>query len=629
MAELSYNSWWIADPDDANYPHAPTTRLIDLNTLEQNKDGFGWGVIDDPLIEENAFDEVMLGNMNEDGDLQASARQRNPDLVLRLVYRTNEAAGGMDKIIEDLQLLSDALNRRGVIACQLKGLDAVRYYDYFRSPITQLLRGQAGAMYTLAKWLTEAHGMPLRLNIKPYPRLARVDGSSQAIENDLGLRDVLITNPGNRRSECVLTVVPSSGSLCGYRYGIRSKGNLTEFRTLYHRGASSWTSLGSDTTLAALSDGIGDQAAICTFATTPERARRFRDTRTATDPTALEGTFKAYLRLRPTGGTTQGRYKVQLRYGFAALAYALESKEVVVLDYRDMDTANYIEVDLGLVHVPPGVTKLVMDVWAERVDGDVSLGFSEIVLEPADYHRSFVTVPGLRLGSWGRTFFAADELGGTGALKRDHYRLNANGELARIAPTNGIVLPAGTHSVTFDTMLREPNEAERKIGELRIVRDPGGSPVTVKTLALRSKKNRVFTHRERTIFFDVTAGEEAALTKWQFHVVYTDTTKTGRRIHVLDLTHRWQQAVTSADPVVIDSFDRRAYVENSGVPSWPIVHENEVPMLPPGDSVIIVTALDVFTNQGYLDIDEREPTPKVVRDRAGSVTADIYPRVTH
>lgn len=326
---------------------------------------------------------------------------------------------------------------------------------------------------------------------------------------------------------------------------------------------------------------------------------------------------------RVSGGS---EYKAQLRSGFTTDDIVMISNDVVEMDWRDVDSQGFTEIDLGLITVPEGAAQLVLDFWASQESGDQNLATDQLILIPAQEQFCTVSVPGFRMGSWGRERFDADELDGTGTLVRGTYRLNASGEIGRTFPTAGFAYPAGIHTFIADVSLRNDPGASIEVAKMEVYETTTAQ--VVKSLTLRTKKNQLWTHHERKLNWSVSAGDVIAGKKYVLRVRQTSTAS-GRRTQIHDFTHKFLQTVTSSNSIIIDSLNRRAYVETSTAAAFPLVMEGEWPMAPPGGSRWVFQIIDAPTDPGYMDLDEREVVGKSVLARAASVQIDTSPRGTH
>lgn len=654
MVAATKNELWIADPADVAYPFEPTTRLIDLNLLECELPSSllgGFWMIDAPRFA-RPFRAEDVGTIGYDGDFRTGYGYGDAVLAMRIGLK-NLATEDALAAARDL---ATALHRKGVLAFQLKGTEDVEYFDYRASPLGELIDGRTGGIYQLVKWLTHAEGMELNLAAYPWPRLAPVDGlvdadgvrlESVTIDNSATGRHFTIDNPGNKPAEVIVTVTPDSGLLAGTGYAIRDHGNLTEFGTIYGKASADASVLNSDdapakyhdTTVEAVTDATGGQAQVIDFATWESMARRFRDPRTVVDATALAGVYKVKGRIAQLEVADRSKFRVRLLHGFTNDDYLQEAGPRIDLDFRDVDTENFSLIDLGYVVVPEGATKVVLDLWAARLDGDSKLAVDQLELLPADFlNVHAVSVPGHRMGKQSRTVFDADELTGTGRLRKGAYQLNENGEIARTTPAAGFQLTAGVHCVELDYALREPddpaltddpNPTEKEIGKLRVIEDPTGAATVVKSIVLRCRKNAQWTRRTRKLFFNVTPGDEAANKEYRFEVEFTAATESGRRIDVNEMEHSFVAAITEDRPLVIDSWLRYAYAADAGAPGFSVNHENEFPLAPPGRSTWVMPQITLPTDPGYDDLDDREPVGRDELTQSAAVAVTLIPRRSH
>lgn len=636
------NRLFIADPDDVNYPEAPTTSVIEFADADCDPETPGFAFIDAPHFGADPFDSVSLAAYGHDGDAQAGHRRGDRDLSFSLIYKEKP----IEEIIADLQIFSTAVESHGVLGWQMKGTDDLLYFDFKPSPIPHLLRGQRGGVYRLVTAMLEADGIPIRLICHPWPRSAPVDasGGAIAVHNESGSRTIFLSNPGNKPSEIKISLDVETGNYAGVRASIRSQGDLTEYAAIHAQATSGADFTDTyDTAVAAVSDAEGGSCAVTDFATVPTMEKRLRVPIPMTDPTALQGVHLCFARLVPINGATRGRYNVQLRYGFTSDPYAMQIRPKVELDFRDVNPQNFVEVFLGLVVVPRASGAVYLDLYEEQLSGDYDLAVDQLILDPADWWHSYCTVPGHRLGSWSRSLFEAEELAGDGTLKRDTYRINTTGDVARIEPVAGIPLAAGIHAFELEATIREPdddsitdgdNPTEKTIGTFEIFEVTGST--IERTVNLRNKKNRRWTKVDRTIYFEVSAADVTAGKRYRARVVFSAATLSGRRIQVHNFKHRFVRAITPTSPFEIDSNlwlesrDRGSRaVDGAGARLFPMVLENDPPLAPPGDSVLVISGIQMPVDPGYGDLDEREPLGRSILDPETNVSVTVTPRWSH
>lgn len=635
MTTYAYTRLLVADPDDANYPLAPTTALIDLNLQEQNLTGFG--IQDNPDHDSDTFESVSLASEGFDGDQYATGRQRSRILSWPLSHSRDSS---IDDIIGDIRDLAEALDRSNVLIYQPVGSAEVLYWDIDPNGYPEYLRGQERGLFRVAKALLD-RDIPLQFKAHPHPRTAPV--VSDWIEFDNAARAIELNNPGNKKSEVKLEFKPDSGSLCGVRIGLRALGNLTEYPD--HLGAplaDASATLKTDAADLTIADSSGAslEAVAVDFVTQETMARRVRVEETFTDPTSMEGTHMLYLRHMIVDNGDPSKFRGLIRYGFTDADMVMERTERVDLDWRDISTPNFVEQEMGLITIPKGATQIVYDVYIERVNGDSDIVLDFVPFDPADYYHSYIGIPGFREGSWHHETFEADELDGDGTLKRGTYRLNEINEYGRTFPTAGFAWPAGVHEVRADVTVVEPydstvdedvtpNPTEKEIGKLIVERDTGGGFADWKSIKLRNRKNQTEVRLDRGFRVSVSAGDVSSNYKYRIKVEQTAATLDGRAIRIHDLTHRFAEAITTDLPAVIDSYERTAQAEADDATAFPLIPENGPLLLPPGDSVLVATMIDLPSDPGYDSIDELESLGRVVLSRSGTLRYTVIPRWSH
>lgn len=639
MAVQGFTDAFIALPDGAGWPDTPTERWIDLSTLERNCDDTGFGLVDSGAsidFGDDSFEDVELSSAKIDGDRQVAARHRSRIVTIPLLYK-----GEAGQALADLRRLGEAVWRRGILVFQLEGEAEPEYWDFVKSPTAEALTGRSRDLFRITQMLMNEQGWPLRLKCYPNPRTAPVVFGPFDITNAVDDREFQFTNPGNRYSECRVETTPDAGSVGEYRYGIRLGGALAEYRTKYSHALST-ANLKIDTSSVAVTDAEGGFAADCDFATQETLARRLRKTITLTDAAALEGFHKVFLRHRARAGSDgTSRFRVQIRYGFTSADLVMQTLGKVEFDWRDVDTPNWITSPMGNLKVPKGATQVILEVWAARLAGNQHLAFDATTLMPEGEMLTTVGIPGHRMGEWGHDRFDSDQIDGTGNLKRGTYRLNAQNEYGEVISNvsgGGFLLPAGVHVVRVDCWLREyednsitsgPNPPELVLAELQIIQD---SDDTVrKRIKLRTKDNHVWTHVQREVAFNVTAADVLASERFRYHVEFTAADQAGRQVRIESVEHRFLEGITSSTALVLDSMIRRAFVMDSATEGtlFSVMHENELPLCPPGEQVWVNMLHDIATDPGYQDVDKREPVMRSVGDRAASVLIKIWPRQSH
>lgn len=630
---------FIADPADPEYPRAPTTSLIEFTVVDREGTAGGWGTDADAgvvLGDPETHEAIDIGSMGADGDLRAAHRHKAALLQLPAFYIERDGAQG---VVAACRELATALDNGGVLAVQLDDDDELLYYDFASSPSVTTLFGQPQAFLAVgALKFVETQVVEFFCE-NPYPRRAPVAIGPFTVSNDLDGRHFTLENPGSRPGDLELATTPTSGNLVGLYYALRNHGPLDDlagFITFYggalSRGGSPGPTFYNDTALSADSEGSGGESALIDFTNEPTWARRVRDPRRATRAAASEGRYQAWVRVKLAGGTIgTSRHKLKLRYGFANGDLTSEANRTIEIDWRGIDNRNYVEIPLGRVVVPKGCTALNLDLWAKRRSGDENLRVDGFILTPADLQSAWVTSPGFRLGAWGRMTWDPDEFGGTGALKRGAWRLNEDGETARNEPNGGVKLPAGVYEAHVELTIREPDNEDDQVdeGTVKVIRNRLSDNETKKTRTFRSKENQLWTRREVVVPFTVSSIEAGNEDRFTVEVEQTASSDTKRYINVTSIELRFIEAITSSQPAVLDSIERRAYARDGseeGLPLFPLVHENQPLLAPVGDTVVVLSLLDRVGDPGYRDADERLPLAKSELGRTVTVTGWLTPR---
>lgn len=631
------NVLFIADPDDVNYPDSPTTALVDLAELDAGS-ATGFGLTGELDLGDASLDTVFLEAHPAPGAIAASSRHP----VKQMTVPIQASFATMDDYLAAARDLAKALLEGGVMVWQPEGATDPVYIDFYPSPPPGFVRGQERGLFKFAKLLMEPDGAPLTIRRHPLfrrPRQAAMSPATQTVTNEVGGREILVSNPGNALGQAIVTVTPEAGAdIAQVRIGRRSKGNLTEFATIYAAEIEAGTLYGGavgDTSSVAEAGGSGGNVARVSFTNIQTMARRARVIFDPTDNRALRGTYRVYARLAPSGASDPSEFRVQARWGTATTDPLAQSNDVVPLDFGDVDNPTYVDVDLGYVMCQGGVDVLVIDLWAARDDGTASLDLDALFLVPADEQFLTASIPGFRYGSWGRERWKGDELEGTGTVRQDTMRLNATDETAVTPPAGGFSLTQGVHLVEARVVLRNTstNKVREEWGRVEVLDDsvtPGTVTNVRKSVKLKTRKNRRDTRRSRRLRFEVTAADITAGRKFRFRVRFTKAAPpSGSKIIVRSIRHRFQQPISETYPLVIDGTERRAYGKQGSSVAFPVMIEGTFLELPPGDSILIVSCGDLPRSPAYDDIDEREPLPRSIKTRSCSVSIDVIPRSTH
>lgn len=625
---LDFSELWVVDPEDPNYPDGPLTLIeIDLNETEREGCESGWTVTEGDV-------DVVMNPISEsihapgyNGDAQASFDFGNSFLRFKLAYSNATP----DVVRPRLAALSQALQRdTGVIALSYKGETELLYYDYVKSTIPQLLHGQRRGLWKVTKALL-AEGIPIDIEVKPWPRIDRVNGTDDTMGTTPLTRAITLNNPGDFPSEMQLNITPdqATDSLGQVLMGIRTHGDLTEWKAIAAIACSTMDPK-IDTALDTSIVGAQNTDALVTdFTTQEDLARRVRE-ELSFSPGVLDGTHEYVLRYKINGGagTDNGLFNIQLRYGFFDGEQLPNVGDIIPQDWDNIGAdPGFTEVPLGRITVPEGAELLIMEIWASRESGDTSLAFDMRTLVPADYWSAYASPPGWRIGEWGEEIFDADVLEGTGALVRSTYRLNADDEIAHPKPasTTGRELVAGLHAFEFRGSVREPTLARVTVGMMEVLEAPS---TVLEDLKIKSRASQLFTvfKKNKVLHWTISA-VDAAAEKYIMRVRQDVATLEGRRIQIAYLIHSFVQGITDEMRLEIDSFNRRTVVESNDVRRFDVLLENDPPMAPPGDFGLVVIAGYLPVDAGYKDIDERYAMARSIVGATSTVSVDIWPRV--
>jgi hypothetical protein len=619
------STWQLIDPEDF------TTVRFDLNDGVNTSMGAG------ARIGGARRTSDIISPPIHDGDMEGAGKYGRVVSLLPL----NLQASSADALVTLARSLGSQLRRGGAIKVKAEDQTDPVVYDFYPCDVPDLFNDNL-PFYQASTGVGGSYRARVIVELPhhPTPRLATVSGTPATLDNSTGGGDMVVNNPGNVAGETKVSIDPAA-NLGGFILGIREKGNLTEFRTLYSRDATSWTELASDCSLTMVG---GEDAVVCDFTDTTFH-KLFRDARSVTDPIAAQGVFRAILRYQQTGGTTdnESEFSIQARYAFSdtEVLQGVLAKEV--LDWRDVSTDGATYWDLGLVEVPAGVDTIIIDLWGRRREGDHDLACFKIDLVPADYY--FAVGSTFRKSEWGHRFFPGRALDGTGDVRKERYRLNANGEIGH---TDAEVLPAGIHRVRGRFIIHEPeddsitsgaNPTVKEIARLKVIADPEGTPTTRARRKVRNRRNNQVTRLTKGALFEVTSADVTAGMEFWFEAEHTAADEDGRRVLIPWFRSSFLQAVSSSDTLVIDNhpdpLQKDSRVESASATAFSFVVENELPLAPPGDSVWVFLWFGLPTDQGFEEIHPDGNTPLAgpaglaTGSLACDVTVDRIPRVTH
>lgn len=591
------------------------TVRLDLNAIEGGA-ASGFGLIGPIVLLPIETRAAWLEQQGVPGALQAAADHPIAELRVRL----RAAHTSYDSLAALARSLATELDREGVLEWRPEGSGASRYLHYFRSPIPALFHGQDLPLLRIARQFRDTEGIEVVFWCEPYLRRAESGGSPTSLTNGPLARELIVTNPGNAPALARVTVAPTQAAarLAAVRVGLRSQGILNDFAAVYGFEVEGAT-LGTDTTAVpdaeASPGGAGNTCAETTFATAA-LARRWRKVLTAASAGALKGRFRAVVALRATAA---GRYRVQLRHATVDSDPAEVAAEEVELDFTDVASFKFVEVDLGTAD-GRGAT-LVLEGWAARDSGAGNLRWDLCYLLPADELVTLAAVPGLRGGGTDTTVYRGRELAtiaGFPTVVNENVRLDAvNDEVG--LPGGLRALKTGRQVVTAVVRLRNKLGTRQKLGELYVVDDLGA---TVATVDLSTSKRR-WSRREKTVRFDAVGGRT-----YDFRVKLTNSPGGSEaRIVVMRLRHSFQRYATSGDTLVLDAIARDAALHVGGSRIAPLTLTGGYVELPPGDSALVLSALDLPPS-AYDDVDAREQLAAHVFDRAFNVTVDLVARDT-
>lgn len=640
---------YIADPQDANWPIAPTTAAIELNGF-QNGDPNGFGLVGDLDMGENAEEQVLIAQSPYPGSIQASRRHDVVEVRANLMIPQQADYPSIRARVVDL---GEALDTHGVLVLEYEAGKPPIFYDYLPSPVAAIFRGIEMGTQRILSQLFDPDGYPLSIIRQPYGRTIPQQGSNLTVNTQPRNRHYSLRNNGNVPALAYVKIRPdSSAAMVQARIAMKSRGNLTEFAQIYGKeleNASSFNQAPENTTGGTTA--VGDTAASngSTLDTvmngtgkTHEQYRRWYDIIDPSDPRSIEGRYRLFVGVKLKNASVV----VQLKYGFTA---DLTQPAEIANDEKDLNvasggfTAVYTEVDMGYVTVPIGTSVLRLEGWAgDPQDTSNGILWDYYRLEPADEQVTIVSTPGFRSGGAATRKWLARDMTkfneaavDTGSKQDgDVFITDAATERVYSKPATGIQLPTGRYAITAHGSVKDPNDVTENVGEFRIeyTTDASGATgwATLKDAANNNiAKSLVGRGHSKYTAFDTTLTFSAdPVNRYRYVVEQQLTTGSGREIHLREYDQEFLKTVRGSDAMVIDGFRQpgeQAIRSNADDRLWNLSMQGGFVTIPPGDALAIVSCYELPPTN-YDQVDITEPLAAVDRNRSYVVRIDSIER---
>lgn len=608
----------LVDPDNV------ATVRLNLNALETGSTGFGLNLDSD------------LGDVETTNEWLSSAPARgskvlvswDPPVLSTFFLDLKESS--LANFTTSLRSLARELSRGGLIEWQPDGAAAPLYCEFHPSPIPSWLRGTAfGGVLALRDF--RLLNQPVDIIREPHFRAASASLASATLTNEVGSREISVTNPGSMKSPAkfTLTVAASGADVVQFHAGRKSfltSALQSEFATNYTSFEIEGATMGTNTASTADANASGGNVALTTYAGTGYFQKRWKKVITPTTPAAFEGQYRIRAIVKVLAGSKQ---TLQLRWGMRDSDPVDFTEEDVVLDATEASTSIFASVYLGTVNFQSDASVLVLEGWS-RLDvdpGSGTLAWDTGVLIPAGEQVITCAVPGFRGQALGKEKWLGNELTTptspgsltAGAEDENTLVLNAQDEAGGTKPNAGIVYPAGKHIFKVLATLQENSGNKTELAELRVRDVTAGSNVVTRNLY--AKKNRKETFVEQECVFEAD-GSSA----YQVQVVMTAAAAAGRKVIINQIRHRFIRTVNNSYKIILNAFDpdQNGVYDSSGVKVSHVTVSGPLPEHEPDYAVWVFDFGDWSGLVWQDDVDIREPLAKTVYNRSVAVAIDGY-----
>ncbi len=637
-----YDTLFIADPADTNYPWRPSLVYVNLNELETNNQTSGWGYEAEIDLGRVENELVLLEQEGRPGGTVAVATPKVSTATIRLMGKWSTTP----LMLTAYRKLAKAVRRGGILVWKPRGATTSIYIHFLPSDIPPLEEGQERAAHRLYG-LKLALDFELVLNRQPMAYGAPVIGSPASLRMVPESRKLRVNNLGNAEGLLRVRVSPpATGKLIEWRCGIYS-GDLTTYEGHYAKNIED-TTLENNTAITASPRGAGGSQAQTTVLTQAQGAMQ-RRWYSNIEPVAA-GTYRLLV-----GMYVNTDCRVQMRYSLANSGPAETKRPIVRLTPSENYATNseYAEIDMGIIRVPYDTDRIRIEGWAQLDNPDnplpnangTQIRWDQYVLMPIA--QDFVTVgsPGYTEGERESDEFTVkgDDLGRDGpggfttvAAEDNEYRLNNQDEIAYVRPRTGILSPGGRHRVTFRGRLQDREDNSGPLWQPReLVRVEIWDLTTYPTMNLispgfaqpiaqqlyRTRKNQEFTPFDITLEYDAVSGR-----KYAYVFRYNRPFNTGRSVYVRGVTDTYLRTTIFPEAMVLDGWDGTANIRTAADNRvWPLITDGYL-KVPSGESTLVFSFGEMPQGeQGFRTLDARRPLPRVDTFKSYSVQLELVP----
>lgn len=576
-------------------PNNLSTVLLELNGVEGgDPTGFLLRAIDLGAVE---TDPGFLQAPGVPGAVQVAAHHGPVETTMTLAAQ-HTSFDNLRGLIGDL---AEQLSNGGVMRYQFDGQASPLYFEFFSSPLVQLIRGEDLTYKQIVARFRDPEGVPVRLWRQPYVFSAtRTLVAGTAVTNTgltLACNGVLGDMPA--LVKLTMTAGAAGAEVVQARVGRRSTGDLTEFPNHVETPISGASGVGTAWTEIF---------------------------RTVIDPTAsdsLEGSYRVFAAAQLLA---QDEYYLQLRWGQVDQRPEGNTNPVVYLDATDASLMlNPADIALGHVRFDPSGERLVLSIWARAVGGG-NITWGDLYLLPTTEMAATYCSPGFRFGRYGRLTYDGPELvlsGGADIDDDDRVRLN---DVDEYGETPAETLAPGIYHASITCVLRNLERTREQLGRFALITG-GGSGTETDSTKLSSRKGRNHTHyggaNPKTLGWRVTSSGTYRLRG----IMTTNNDPPGRRrIKITQIRRSFYPTVGDGRAMVVDGITRDAYISNGGARQFPLHVAGPFMELEPGNNVLVFRWSEGSPRGIYREVDAREHLGEYISSRSVTVTVEVQER---